>query len=55
MIGDVVHPLSAVLFGPGVCEAVAEMSPVVSLSSFWDAVSPQDWLFKIRIVSWVVA
>jgi len=26
MVGDVIHPLDAVLFGPGVHEVVSEMS-----------------------------
>jgi len=29
MIGDVIHPLNAMLFGPGVYEVVTEMSPIV--------------------------
>ncbi|GAB0208055.1 hypothetical protein GRJ2_003271200 [Grus japonensis] len=29
MVGDVIHPLNAMLFGPGVYEVVLEMSPVV--------------------------
>ena len=29
MVGDVIHPLSTMLFGPGVYEVVSEMSPVV--------------------------
>ena len=40
MIGDAIYPLSAMLFGPGVYEVVSEMSPIVSLSSFWGAMSP---------------
>ncbi len=29
MIGDVIYPLDAMLFGPGVYEVVSEMSPIV--------------------------
>ncbi|PKU32057.1 ras-related protein rab-21 [Limosa lapponica baueri] len=39
MTGDVINPLNAMLFGPGVNEAVSEMSPIVRLKSFRDAMS----------------
>ena len=29
MTGDVIHPLNAMVFGPGVYEVVLEMSPIV--------------------------
>jgi len=37
MVGDVIHPLDTVFFGPGVYEAVMKVSPVVRLSSFGGA------------------
>ena len=40
MTGDVLYPLNAVLLGPGVSEAVWEMSPVARLNSLWGAMSP---------------
>ena len=40
MIGDVIYPLNAMLFGPGVYEVVLEVSPVVLLDSFWGAMLP---------------
>ena len=48
MIRDVIHPLNAVFFGPGVYEVVTEMSLIVWLSSFWGGMSPQDLLFKAQ-------
>jgi len=46
MVGDVIHTLSAGLFGPGVYEVVSEMSPIVWLSSFWGAMLLQDLFFQ---------
>jgi len=40
MVGDVIHPLNAVFFGPGVYEAFTKVSPVVQLNSFGGAMSP---------------
>jgi len=40
MVGDVIHPLNTVFFGPGVYEAVLKMSPTVRLISFEGAMSP---------------
>jgi len=48
MVGDVIHPLDTVFFGPGVYEAVTKMSPVVRLSSFRSAMSPQDLFFQAQ-------
>ena len=48
MAGDVIHPLIAMLFGPGVYEVVRKMSPVVQLISFWGAMLPRDLFFKIQ-------
>lgn len=36
------------LFGPGIYEAVLEMSAIVQLTSFWGASLPQDLLFKAQ-------
>lgn len=46
--GDMIYPLNAMLFGPGVYGVVSEMSPVVWFSSHWDAMSPWDLLFKAQ-------
>jgi len=40
MVGDQVHPINTMFFGPGVYEAVTKMSPVFQLSSFWGVMSP---------------
>lgn len=48
MIGDVIYPLNAILFGPGVYEAVLELSTLVWINPFWDAVSPYNLLFKVQ-------
>jgi len=48
VIGDVISPLSAMLFGPGVYEVLLGMSPVVRINSFWGAMSPQDLIFKAQ-------
>ena len=48
MVGDAIHPLDTVFFGPGVYEAVAKVSPVVSLNSFGGAMSPQDLFFQAQ-------
>jgi len=48
MVGTVIHPLDTVLFGPGVYEAVVKVSPVVRLSSFGNAMSPQDLFFQAQ-------
>jgi len=48
MVGDVIHPLDTMFFGPGVYEAVAKVSPVVRLYSFWSAMSPQDLFFQAQ-------
>jgi len=48
MVGDVTHPLNAVFFGPGVCEAVTKVSPVVRLHSLGSAMSPQDLFFQAQ-------
>ena len=48
MVGDVIHPLNTVFFGPGVYEAVTKLSPVVRLNYFRSAMSPQDLLFKAQ-------
>jgi len=42
----VIHALSAMPFGPGVCEVVTEMSAIIRLGSFWGAMSPQHLFFK---------
>jgi len=36
------------LFGPGVYKLVLEMSPVVGLSSFWVAMSPQTYVLFFK-------
>jgi len=48
MVGDVIHPLNTVFFGPGVYEAVTKMSPFVQLSSSGSAMSPQDLFFQAQ-------
>jgi len=48
MVGDVIQLLNTVFFGPGVYEAVTKVSPVVRLSSFGSAMSPQDLFFKTQ-------
>jgi len=48
MIGNVRHPLNAILFGPSVYDVVLEGSPVVRLNSFCGAMLPQDFLFKAQ-------
>jgi len=48
MVGDEIHPLNTTFFGPGVYEAVAKVSPVVRLSSFGRAMSPQDLFFQAQ-------
>jgi len=48
MVGDVIHPLNTMFFGPGVYEAVTKMSPVVRLNSFGSAMLPQDLFFKAQ-------
>jgi len=48
MVGDVIHPLNTVFFGPGVYEAVVKVSPVVRLSSFGSAMSPQDLFLQAQ-------
>jgi len=48
MVGDVIHPLNAVFFGPGVYEAVKKVSPIVRLNTFRSAVSVQDLFFKAQ-------
>ena len=48
MVGDVIHPLNIVFFGPGVYEAVMKMSPIVRLNSFGGAMSPQDLSFQAQ-------
>jgi len=45
MVGDVIHPLNTVFFGPGVYEAVVKMSPVVQLCSDGGSLSPQNLYF----------
>ena len=55
MVGDVIHPLNTVFFGPGVYEAVAKMSPVFRLNSFGSAMSPQDLFSMPRMVFRAVA
>jgi len=48
MVGDVIHPLNTMFFGPGVYEVVTKVSPVVRLSSFGGAMSPHDLIFKAQ-------
>jgi len=48
MVGDVIHPLNTVFFGPGVYEAVRKMSSVIRLDSFGSAMSPQDLFFQAQ-------
>jgi len=48
MVGDVIHPLDTVFFGPGVYEAVKKMSPVVRLNSFGSAMSTQDLFLQYQ-------
>ena len=48
MVGDVIHPLNTVFFGPGVYETVMKVSPVVRLNSFGSAMSPKVLLFKAQ-------
>jgi len=48
MVGDVIHPLNNMFFGPGVYEAVAKGSSVVRLNFFRGAMSPQDLFFKAQ-------
>jgi len=48
MVGDVIHPLNAMLFVPDAYEIVMEMSLIVRFSSFWSAMSPYDLLFKAQ-------
>jgi len=48
MVGDVIHPLNTMSFGPGVYEAVKKVSPVVRLNSFGSAMSPQDLFFQAQ-------
>jgi len=48
MVGDVIHPLNIVFFGPGVYEAVMKMSSIVRADSFGSAMSPQDLFFKAQ-------
>ena len=48
MVGDVVDPLDAVFFCPGISEVISEVSPIVRLNPLWGAVSPQDSLFKAQ-------
>jgi len=40
MVGDVIHPLNTMFFGPGVYETVTKRSPVVPLTAFEGAMSP---------------
>jgi len=40
MVGEVIHLLNTLFFGPGVYEAVAKVSPVVRLNFFGGAMSP---------------
>jgi len=46
MVGNVIHPLDTMFFGPGVYEAATKMSPFVRLHSFGSAMSPQVLLFE---------
>jgi len=48
MVGDVIHPLDTMIFGPSVYEAVAKVSPIVQLNSFGSAMSPQDLFFQAQ-------
>jgi len=48
MVGDVIHPLDTLFFGPGVYEAIMKMSPVFRLHSFGSAMSPQDLFFQAQ-------
>jgi len=48
MIGDVINPLNAVIFGPNIHKGIFEMSPITGLNSFWGAMSPQDLLLKTQ-------
>ena len=48
MVGDVIHPLDIVFFGPGVYEAVTKVSLVVLLDSFGSAILPQDLFFQAQ-------
>jgi len=48
MVGDVIHPLDTMFFGPGVYEAVAKVSPIVRLNSFGNAMLPQDLFFQAK-------
>lgn len=55
MIGHVINPHNAMLFSPGVCEVVLEMSPLVWLSSFWGAMLPWTCFPRPRTLLQVVA
>jgi len=48
MVGDVIHPLDTMCFGPGVYEAVTKVSPDVLFSSFGSAMLPQDFFFQAQ-------
>ena len=48
MLGVVLYPVNAMLFGPGVYEVVSKMSPNVRFNSFRNAMSPEDMLFKAQ-------
>lgn len=48
MTGSMIYLLNTVVSGPGVYQVIFEMSPIVQLSSFWGAMSPQDLLCKAQ-------
>lgn len=48
MVQSMIQPLNTLLSGPGVCEAIFGISPLVLVASFWDGISPQDLLFKTQ-------
>jgi len=48
MVGGVIHPHHAMLFGPEDYQVISEMSPFVSVSSFSGGMSPEHLLFKAQ-------